>query len=168
MTRLVMVGLLVVAALAAEAAWSLEEGDDAPALTITPVNVEDAEETNVIEAAEGTVVIAFINGTQIAGELTDEMSDLIAGFNKLHENGEVYGVMVVVGEYTDEQIAAWVQANNLTVPTALKQPDDEELQSWDLPGDAAAMLYVITGDDTVGVETNDPARFGEVFQGVEE
>jgi len=96
------------------------------------------------------------------------LSDLIAGFNKLHENGEVYGVMVVVGEYTHEQIAAWVQHNNLTVPTGLKQPDDEELQSWDLPGDAAAMLYVISGDDTVGVETNDPARFGEVLQGVAE
>ncbi len=63
MNRLFMVSLVIVAVLAAGAAWSLEEGDDAPALTITPVNVENAGATNVIEAAEGTIVLAFINGT---------------------------------------------------------------------------------------------------------
>jgi len=168
MARVLTIALVVLAVLAAGAAWSLEEGEQAPALTITPVNVEGAGETNVIEAAEGTIVLAFINGTQIKGELTDDMSNLIAGFNKLHEEGKVYGVMVVVGEYTDEQIATWAQANNLTVPMGLKQPDDEELKGWDLPGDAAAMLYVINAADTVGTETNDPTKFGEVLQGVEE
>lgn len=165
MKTLSTVVLLAAIALTTTAVWALVAGDPAPPLTLQPVNV-DAEARNIIGDLDGTVVLAFINGTQIKGELTDELSDLIKGFNALHEANQegVSAYMVVVGEYTEEQIKAWAEGNGLTVPTALKQPDDEELKAWELPGDAAAILYSISKDDSVARETKDPNDFKEVIQ----
>jgi len=71
-------------------------------------------------------------------------------------------------EYNEDQIKAWTTANNLTVPTALRQPDDAELNGWELAGDTAAILYAIGKDDQVDQETKDATQSDDVIEGVEQ
>jgi hypothetical protein len=159
-------GVLGVALLGARPALALEAGDPAPALTINPVNDDSDESLEPLADAEGGVILAFVNGAAIADEVPEDLQTLIGLFNDLHEDAEEEGAslgyMVVVGEYTDEQIANWAEENELTVPIALKAPDDEELTAWDLPGEATAVVYLIESD-TVGQETSDPAQYDDLF-----
>jgi len=173
MNRLSFVGLLALLGLAllfVRPALALEKGDPAPPLTINPVNDDSDEDVQPLADAEGGVILAFVNGAAIKDDVPEDLQTLIRLFNNLHEEAEEEGArlgyMVVVGEYTEDQISAWAEHNNLTVPISLKNPDDEELKAWDLPGEATAVVYLIE-DDSVGQETNKPDQYDDVF-GVEE
>jgi hypothetical protein len=162
-----MLCVLGLAVLAAVPALALEQGDPAPDLTIDPVNDDSDEAFSPITDAEGGVILAFINGTAIAGDVSEDLQVLIRLFSDLsqeqeEEEGTTLGYMIVVGEYDTDQISAWAEENELACPVALKAPDDEELAAWDLPGEATAVVYLIQ-DDAVGQETNDPEDYADVF-----